>query len=42
MEQFAAPFLIFIVNDESSIAETTAQILGREGFHCVPFSDPWI
>ena len=40
MDQFAAPFLIFTVDDESSLAETTAQILHREGFYCVPFSDP--
>jgi DNA-binding response OmpR family regulator len=40
MNQMSDPFLIFIVDDESSIAETTAHILHREGFHCVPFSDP--
>jgi DNA-binding NtrC family response regulator len=40
MNEIADPFRIFIVDDESSIANTTAQILDREGFHCVPFSDP--
>jgi len=40
MNQMSDPFLIFIEDDESSIAETTAHILQREGFHCVPFSDP--
>jgi FixJ family two-component response regulator len=39
MNQMSDPFLIFIVDDESSIAETTAHILHWEGFHCAPFSD---
>jgi DNA-binding response OmpR family regulator len=40
MKKIAGPFRIFIVDDESTTANTTGQILRREGFDCVPFSDP--
>lgn len=40
MNRFDEPFRIFIVDDEPTIANTTAQILQLAGFDCVPFIDP--